>query len=85
MTIRSTIDASPQCLSGKAWKHEARRVDVFIVVSAELLFFFKVPVPQWHFDISVLILAAHHEANLSAGVCRNGGVSVLDSREDFLA
>ena len=41
--------------------------------------------PQWHFDVSVLILAAHHEANLSTGICRDRGVGVLDSREDFLA
>lgn len=60
-------------------------MDVFVVVSAKLLFLFKVPVPQWHFDISVLILAAHHEANLSARICRDGGVGVFDSREDFFA
>jgi hypothetical protein len=36
-------------------------------------------------DVSVGILAAHHETNLARRISRNRGVSVFDNWEDFFA
>jgi hypothetical protein len=60
-------------------------MDLFVVVSTQLLLFLQTPVSDWLFDISIRIFAADHKANLSGGVCWNGGVCIFNGRKDFLA
>ena len=59
-------------------------MNLFIVVSTQLILLLSIPAPQRRFDISVLIFAADHEADLARGIGKDGSVGVLDSREDFL-
>ena len=60
-------------------------MDLLIVVSTQLILLLSIPAPQRRFDISVLVFAADHEADLARGIGKDGSVGVLDSREDFLA
>ena len=60
-------------------------MNLLIVISTQLILLLSIPAPQRRFDISVLIFAADHEADLARGVSEDGSVGVLDSREDFLA
>lgn len=60
-------------------------MDSSVVVTAQLLFLFWGPFAEWLAEIAVGVLAADHESNLARWVCRNGGISVLDVRENFLA
>lgn len=60
-------------------------MDVRVVVPAELLLFLLGPRPERHLDVAVLVLAAHHEADLARWVGRDGGVRVLGDGEDLLA
>lgn len=60
-------------------------MDLFIIVSAQLLLFFKLPLPQGHLDVPVGILAADHESDLARWVRRDSGVGIFDRGEYFLA
>lgn len=60
-------------------------MDVGVVVSAQLLLLLLGPGPQRNPDVDVGVLAADHEADLTRGVGRDGGVSVLGNGEDLLA
>lgn len=56
-----------------------------VVVLAQLLFLLLRPGSDRNLDVTVGVLAAHHEADLARGVGRDGGVGVLSNREDLLA
>lgn len=45
----------------------------------------SIPASQRRCDVSVLVFAAHHEADLARRIGGDCGVGVLDRREDFLA
>lgn len=60
-------------------------MDLFIVVPAQLLLFFKLPLPQRHLDVSIRILAANHKSDLARRVRRDSGVGVLDRGEYLFA
>lgn len=60
-------------------------MDLFVVVPAQLLLFFKLPFPQRHLHVPVRILAADHEADLARRVRRDRGVGVFDRGEYFFA
>lgn len=76
---------SSQCSSGKGWEDEACLVDIGVVVFVDRLLFLGSPASQRSLDISVGVLAANHEADLTRWVSWNGGVCILDSWEDLLA
>lgn len=75
----------PQRLPRKTRQHEARPVDLLVVIPAQLLLLFRAPAPEGLLNIALGVLAAYHEADLARGVCRNGGVGVFDGGEDFQA
>lgn len=81
----SSTSILSQRLSSKSWQHEARLVDIFIVVSAQLLLFFLRPTPKRCLKISVCVLGADHEPNLARWVGGDGSVGIFDGGEDFLA
>lgn len=60
-------------------------MNLLVVVLAQFLFFLGAPPSHRFLDISHRVLAADHESDLARGVCRDGGVSIFDNREDFLA
>lgn len=60
-------------------------MDVRVVVAAQLLLLLLRPRPDGLAHVAVLVLAAHHEADLARGVGRDGGVGVLGDGEDLLA
>lgn len=60
-------------------------MDLFVVVPAQLLLFFKLPRPQRHLDVPVRILATDHESDLTRRVRRDSGVGVFDRGKYFLA
>lgn len=76
---------SPQRAPGKTRQNKARTMDLFVVVPAQLLLFFKLPLPQRHLHVPVRILAADHESDLARGVRRDSGVGVFDGGEYFFA
>jgi hypothetical protein len=60
-------------------------VDIGVVVSAELLLLLGCERAQGLGEVSVGVLAANHEADLSGGVSWDGRVGVLDVGENLLA
>lgn len=76
---------SLQRLPCKGRQHKARLVNLLIVIPTQLILLLSIPAPQRRFDISILVFAADHEADLARGIGEDGCVGVLDSREDFLA
>jgi hypothetical protein len=60
-------------------------MDVFVVVFAQLFFFFRAPASKWFLEIALAVFAADHESDLTGRVGGNGGVGVFDGREDFAA
>lgn len=74
-----------QSLLGKGGQDEAGLVDLSIVVAALGLLLLRSPLAERNADIAVGIFAADHEANLSRGVGRDGGVSVFGNGEYLLA
>lgn len=76
---------SPQRLPRKSRQHKASLVNVLVVVSTQLFLLLGIPAPHRRRDVPVLVLAAHHEADLARRVGGDGGVGVLDHGEDFPA
>lgn len=60
-------------------------MDLLIVVSAFLCLLLRRPAPQRLLHIDFGVLAAHHETDLTGGVCGDSGETVLSNREDFAA
>lgn len=60
-------------------------MDLLAVVSAQLLLLFRSPGSERLLQVTVGVLAANHEADLSGWIGGDRGVAVLDVREDFLA
>jgi len=60
-------------------------VDLFIVVSAQLLLLLCAPTSDRLFDIPIGVLAADHESNLTGRIGRDSGVSVFDGWKDLEA
>lgn len=60
-------------------------MDLFVVVAAQLLLFFKLPLPQRHLHVPVRVLAADHESDLARRISRDSGVGVFDRGEYFFA
>lgn len=60
-------------------------MDLLTVISAQLLLLLHTPAPQRLLEIALRVLAADHEADLAGGVRGDGGVGVLDGREDLEA
>lgn len=58
-------------------------MDLLVVVPTMLQLFLSAPGPQRLGNITIFVLATDHEPNLSARICRNRSVSVLDGGEDF--
>ena len=76
---------SLQRLPCKSRQDKARLVNLLIVISTQLVLLLSIPAPQRRFDVSILVFAAHHEADLAGGIGEDGGIGILDSWEDFLA
>ena len=74
-----------ESLRRKSRQDKGRFVDLRIVVLAELDLLVRRPGPKRHLDIAARLLAAHHEANLSGRVGRDGSVGVLGDGEDLFA
>lgn len=70
---------------GKSREDEASLVDLGVVVSAELDFLLGGPGAEGNLDVRVGVLAADHEADLTRGVGRDGGVGIFSNGEDLLA
>lgn len=77
--------ASPQSLASERGQHERCLVNLFAVVSAQLLFLLLRPGSHWLLDIALSVLAANHEADLSRRIGWDGGVCVLGDGKDLLA
>lgn len=60
-------------------------MDLLVVVLAKLLLLLNRPLTDRLLEVSVGVEAADHEADLARGVGGDGGVSVLNVREDLLA
>ena len=75
----------PESLLGKSWQDESCPVYLPVVVSAQLFLLLWFPMSQGLSQISLGILAAHHETDLAAGVCRNSGEGIFNDREDLVA
>ena len=60
-------------------------MDRLAVIIVLLHLLFRTNTPQRCLYIPILILAADHKADLTAGVCRDGGVGVFDDWEDLFA
>lgn len=74
-----------QSLSCESWKDERCLVDLLVVVSVDGLLLLCGPRSEWVLNITVGVLAADHEADLTTWVGWDGGVCVFDSWEDLLA
>lgn len=74
-----------QSLLSKGRQDKASLVDLGVVVAAEALLFLGGPGAQGLADVAAGLLAAHHEADLARGVCRDRGVGVLGHGEDLAA
>lgn len=72
-------------LPGKVGQHEARAVDVGVVVAAQTLLLVARPRAQRLAHVAGGVLAAHHEADLAGRVGGDGGVGVVDDGEHGLA
>ena len=84
-TSHHSLYTSPQSLPRETRKHKASAVDRLVVISAQVVFLLLAPRAQRLLEIAVLVLAAHHEADLAGWVCRYCCVRVLDVGEDFEA
>lgn len=74
-----------QGLAGEVGKNKRSLVDLLGVVLAKLILLLLGPGASGLLEVAVGILAANHEADLARRVGGDGGVSVLDVREDGLA
>jgi len=72
-------------LSRKRRQHKRRLMDLLAIVFAQLFLFLCAPRPNRLPDITVGVLAADHEANLTGRIGRNGRVRILGDGEDFFA
>jgi hypothetical protein len=79
------LSISSESLAGECGQDKGGLMNLLTVVSAQLLLLFRRPAAEGLLQVTVGVLAAHHEANLSGGVGRDGGVAVLDVGEDLLA
>jgi len=70
---------------GKGRQNEAGLMDIRVVVPAELELLLAGERAQRLLDVAAGILAADHEANLTAGVSRDGGISPLSDGENLFA
>ena len=85
LLYKSCISSLPQRLPCKCRQHKAGLVNPLVVVPTQLFLLLRIPATHRCCDISILVFAAHHEANLARWIGGNGGVRVFDDREDFLA
>ena len=60
-------------------------MNVLVVVFADFVFLLLRPCSKWFLEVSLTILAADHEANLTRRISWDSGVGVLDVREDLSA
>jgi hypothetical protein len=79
------VAPSSQSLASEVGEDECRLVDLLGVVLAQLVLFLLGPAAEWLLDVGVGVLTADHEADLTGWVSRDGGVSILDGGEYFLA
>jgi hypothetical protein len=87
MRRRSSLEALDRgkCLASEGGQDKGSLVNLLAVVLALLVFLLGCPAAQGLLKVGAVILGADHEADLSGGVGRDGGVGVLDGREDSLA
>ena len=71
--------------TSKGRKDERGLVDIGIVVTVDRVLLLSWEAAEWVLEVAVGILAADHEADLARWGGWDGGVSVLDVREDLLA
>jgi hypothetical protein len=74
-----------ESLTSEGGQNECSLVDLLAVVPAELVLLLGRPAAEGLLNVKVGVLGADHEADLTGGVGRDGGVGVLDGREDRLA
>ena len=60
-------------------------MNLLVVISTKLILLLSVPAPHRRRDVSVLVFAADHEANLARRIGGDGGVGVFDDGKDFFA
>jgi hypothetical protein len=74
-----------ESLAGECGQNKRSLVDLLTVVFAQLLLLLDWPASDRLLEVTVGVLAADHEADLSGGVGGDRGVAVLDVGEDLLA
>jgi hypothetical protein len=74
-----------ESLAGERGQNEGRLMNLLAVVLAQLLLLLGWPAAKWLLEVTVGILAADHEANLTGWVCGDRRVAVLNVGEDLLA
>ena len=74
-----------ESLASESRQNESCLVELLAVVPAKLLLLLGGPAAEGLLEVAVGVLAADHEADLTGGVGRDSGVTVLDVGEDLLA
>ena len=60
-------------------------MDLGIVVSQQLIFFFRGPFSQWFSKITRLVFGTDHEPDLARGVCGDSSVCITHAGENLFA
>lgn len=60
-------------------------MNLLVVIPTQFILLLSIPAPHRRCDVSILVFAADHEADLTGRIGGDGGVGVFDSGEDLLA
>ena len=71
--------------AGESGQNERCLVDLLAVILAQLVLLLGCPAAKRLLEVALAVLGADHEADLAGWVGRDGGVGVLNIREDILA
>lgn len=75
----------PKGLASEGGQNECCLVNLFAVVLAKVFLLLGGPASERLLEVQAGVLGADHEADLAGRVGRDGGVAVLNVREDLLA
>lgn len=60
-------------------------MNLLVVIPTQFILLLSIPAPHRRCDVSILVFAADHEADLTGRIGGDGGVGVFESGEDLLA